>query len=126
YVETLNGRILDLLRQPLADRRDFLTHFRGRALRIDLEAQLEADAREAFGRGRDDTLHAVDAGDGVFDRAGDQGLDFFGTGARIDHRDVHEGEVDLREQVDAEASKGHDAQHHEAHDDHRREDGPLN
>jgi hypothetical protein len=126
HVETLDGRILDLLRQPLADRRRLSHALRGRGLRIDLEAQLDADAREAFGRRRDDALHAVDAGDGVFDRARDQRLDFFRTRARIDHRDVDEGEVDLREEIDAEASKGHDAQHHEADDDHRREDGSLN
>ena len=105
HVETLDGRILDLLRQPLADRRDFLADFGGGGLRIDLEAQLDADAREPLGRRRDDALHAVDAGDGVFDRPRDQRLDFFRTRARIDHRDVDEGEVHLRKEVDAEASR---------------------
>ena len=38
---------------------------------------------------------------------------------------VHEGEVDLGEEIDAQPSQRDDAEHHEADDDHRREDGPF-
>ena len=37
-------------RQPLANGRDLLAHFGGGGLRIDLEPQLDADARQALGR----------------------------------------------------------------------------
>ena len=45
HVEPVNRRILDLLRKPLADRRDLLAHLGGGRLRIDFEPQLDADAR---------------------------------------------------------------------------------
>ena len=78
-----------------------------------------------FGRARLDALDAVDAGDGILDRLGDERLDFFGRRARVDDDDVHERKADVREQVDAEPRHRHDAEHHEAHDEHRREDGPA-
>ena len=56
---------------------------------------------------------------------GDQRLDFFGRRAREDDADVDEGEVDLGEEVDAEPAHRHDPEHHEAQDDHRREDRAL-
>ena len=112
-------------RQPVADGGHLLAHFRGGGLRIDFEPQLDADAREALGRRRDHALDAVDAGHRVLDRPGDQRLDFFRRRAGIDHRDVHEGEVHLGKQIDAEPGHRHHAQHHEAHDEHRREDGTL-
>ena len=52
-VEALNRRIFDVLRQRAANGRDLLADFGGGRLRIDLEPQLDADARDALGRGRD-------------------------------------------------------------------------
>ena len=124
-VEALDRRIFDVLRQLAANGRDLFADFGGRRLRVDFEPQLDADARDALGRRRDDLLDAVDAGDGVFDRPRDERLDFLRTGAGIDHGDVDEREVDVRKEVDAEPCHRHDAEHHEAHDDHRREDGPF-
>jgi hypothetical protein len=72
-----------------------------------------------------DALDAVDAGDRVLDRLGDERLDFVGRGARVDDRDVDEREVDVGKEVDAEPRHRHDAEHHEAHDDHRGEDRTL-
>ena len=63
---------------------------------------------------------------GVFNGTRDQGFYFFWAGAGVDNRDVHEREVHVREEVDAQPCQGHDPEHHEAHDDHRREDGSLN
>ncbi len=108
-VEALDGRVFDVGRQLAADGGDLLANLGGGGLRIDLEPQLDADARESFGRGRDHALDAVDAGDRVFDRLRDQRLDFFGRGAGERDADVDEGEVDLGEEVDAEPSHRHHA-----------------
>ena len=124
-VEALNRRVFDVLWKRAANSSDLLADFGGGGLRIDFEAQLDADARHAFGGCRDHFLHAVDAGDRVLDRAGDERLDFFGAGAGERHDDVDEREVDLGEEVDAQPRHRDDAEHHEAHDDHRREDGPF-
>ena len=78
---------------------------------------------ERIGRARLHALHAVDAGDRILDRLGHQRLDFLGRRARVDDADVDEREADVGNEVDAEPRHRHDAEHHEAHDDHRREDG---
>ncbi len=124
-VEALDGRILDVLRQLVANRGDLLTHLRRRLLRIDFEAQLDADAGERFARVRFDALDAVDTRHRVFDWLRDQRLDFLRRGARVDHRDVDEGEVDVGKQIDAEPRHRDDAEHHEGQDDHCGEDGPF-
>ena len=65
-----------------SNRRDLFAHLRRGRLRIDFQAQLDADHRHALGGRRDDALDAVDAGDRVFDRPRHQRLDFFRTRAR--------------------------------------------
>jgi hypothetical protein len=124
-VESDDGRILDLLWQPIAYGGDFLAHLGRSSLRVDLEPQLDAHVRERLGGARLHALDPVDAGDRVLDGPRHERFDFLGRGARVNDADVDEGKVDLRKEVDAEPRHRHDAQHHEAHDDHGREDGPA-
>ncbi len=73
-------------------------------------------------------LHGVDAADGidgVFDALGDLGLDFLRGGAGIRHRHDDGGQVDFREEVDAQGEEREDADHHQRDDQHGGEDGTF-
>ncbi len=124
-VEARDGRVLYFLRQPEPDGGHFFPHLGRRALRIEAELEFDADAREALTGVRLDALHALDAGHRVFDRLGDERLDFLGRRAGIDRGDVDEWKVDGWKQVDPEPRHRHDPQHHEAEDEHRGKDRTL-
>ena len=101
-VELDDERLLDAGRQRVQDLRHALRHLELRVVQVDAVVEPDADRREPLPR---QALDAIDAGrraDGALDRLGDRLLDVGGARACVEGRDADDGDVDLREQVDAE------------------------
>ena len=66
-----------------------------------------------------------DAAERFFDRLDDRRRHLVRAGAGQRSSDVDGRRIGLREQIDAEVAEREDPEHHERHDEHRREHGPA-
>ena len=125
-IELQHDGLLGGLRQIVDDGVDFVLHL----LRGDVAVlgKFERDGGEglAFGRDRDDLIDLADGVDGVFHLLGDLGFNLLGRGAGVRDGDLDGGNVDLGEEIHAQAEVTERSDNDERQNQHRREDGALN
>ena len=109
-------------RQIAEDAVDAIAHFLGSDVAVLFEIELNRDDGVSLRRDRDELVDTADGVDRFFDLVGDLGLDLFGSSAHESRRDRHEGEVHVREAIDAEVHEGEQAHDDERENEHRRED----
>jgi hypothetical protein len=120
----IHGRV-DAAGQLALDGGDLVADVLEGLVAVDLELELEDDVGDALVVARGHALDAAERLERLLDRVGDLGLHGLRVGARVDHGGRDDGEVDAREQLDADARQAVEAEHHERGDHHRREHGPA-
>ena len=88
-----------------------------------LEDELHDDGREPLLGDAPELVDAVDRVDRLLEHLGDAGLHLLDARPLERGRHRHDREVDVGEEVEAEAPVGEETQHDERPDQHRREDG---
>ncbi len=125
-VELLHNWDFGRLRQLVNDQVNFVAHFRSGHVGILLEHEINEHLRNAFDGSRPQFIDAADGVNRAFDLVGDFGFYFLRRSARIDDRNRDRRQIDLRKQIDAERSKGKQAHHGNAQNEHGREDRTTN
>ncbi len=124
-VDLADRRRLDAFGKIAEDVVDAVTHLLRRDVDVLVELELDHHARDTLCRDRAELLDTGDGVDRLLDGVRDVGLYLLGRSARVDRRDRHHREVDLREAVEPELFVADDADQEDREDDHRREDGAL-
>ena len=116
-------RRLDVVGQPAQRRRDAIAHVLRGDVDVAIEVERHVEHRLSGRRDRPELADAFHAVDDFFEHVGDLGLDFLDRSAGQGGPDHHVWQVHRREPIDAQPHERRAANHHERHDDHRREDG---
>jgi hypothetical protein len=124
-VELLDHGRVDALGQLALDRGDLVADVLQREVAVDLELELEDHRGDALVVARGHALDAAQRLQRLLDRVGDLRLHRLRVGARVDDGRGDDRELDVREQLDADARQAVEAEHHERGDHHRREHGPA-
>ena len=124
-IKILHRRLVDIVRQTAAHRRDLLTHFASHRLRVDAYVEFQHRLGKALADCRGDGLDAGDLADTVLDGLRDQRFHFFRRSALVSHRHAHQRQIDVGIKVDAEFRVRAYAENDQHEDEHRREYGPL-
>ncbi len=117
-------RRIGLGRQAAQHARDAVAHVVGRGVDVAVDVELDADLRALVLAVGFDLEDALDAGDGVLDDLRDLGLDDRGRRAAIRRRDRDGRAVDVGILADGQPLQRHQAEDHQQHAEHGREDRP--
>jgi hypothetical protein len=121
-VELVDDRRLGAGRQQRQDRVDLALHFLLGHVAVLLEQELHRDERAPLGRRAAQFVDARDRVDRVLDELRDAGLHLLDRGAGSVRRDHDDRQVDVREQVDADAQHRDEAEHDGQQAHHHGED----
>src|SRR5262249_23467421 len=124
HVELLDHRRLGARRELGDDRGHLLPDVVGGGLDVPVEDEGDEDLGAALDRGGAQLVEAADGVDDLLDPLRDLALDLLGAGAGQPGGDRDGRDVDLGKEVEAEIAVRGDPQHHQRHDQHRREDRP--
>jgi hypothetical protein len=121
-VDALDQRLGDVLRQVGAHPRHRVLDVVEGAVGVGLQRELDRGDRHAVGDRGGDVPHALDAGDGVFDRLGDLGFELGGCRAELRDHDRDHGNVGRRQPRHCELGEGDPAedQQDDREDDRRQ------
>ena len=123
--DLLDHRRVRVLRQTIADGGNLITNVLGSLFKVSFKIEFHGYDGIFLHTARRDGLYSAYRVHGLFDRVRDVYFHDLRTCADKFGRDVNHREIDLREQVEGELGKSHNAEHDERQTHHGHEHRPF-